>query len=105
MKHLSSVGYLTKGTLPIVEKWKTIASEFYKKWNFPNCIGYIDENTFELNFLNKQDPSTSKYKRYFSIVLQGLADENYKFIAVEVSAYEIKATIVEFFQIQIFINY
>ena len=26
----------------IKHKWKSIADEFYERWNFPNCIGAID---------------------------------------------------------------
>ena len=28
--------------VPSEEKWKSIAAEFYERWNFPNCIGAID---------------------------------------------------------------
>ena len=28
--------------VPSEDKWKSIADEFYERWNFPNCIGAID---------------------------------------------------------------
>ena len=28
--------------VPSEEEWKSIADKFYKRWNFPNCIGAID---------------------------------------------------------------
>ena len=28
--------------VPSQDKWKSIADEFYERWNFPNCIGAID---------------------------------------------------------------
>jgi len=27
---------------PTVDDFKNIANEFYKKWNFPNCVGSLD---------------------------------------------------------------
>jgi len=30
---------------PTVEKFKKIANEFFEKWDFPNCVGSIDEST------------------------------------------------------------
>ena len=28
---------------PLEDKWKSIAGEFHERWNFPNCIGAIDD--------------------------------------------------------------
>ncbi|XP_060858344.1 uncharacterized protein LOC132935747 [Metopolophium dirhodum] len=30
---------------PTEERWKQIANDFWTNWNFPNCIGALDENT------------------------------------------------------------
>ena len=27
--------------VPSEDKWKSIADEFYERWNFPNCIGLL----------------------------------------------------------------
>nr|CAI5838521.1 unnamed protein product [Callosobruchus analis] len=74
-------------SLPTIEEWKNIALDFYNKWNFPNCIGCIDGKHIRIICPKKTGSTFFNYKSYFSIVLQGIADANYKFIAVEVGAY------------------
>ena len=43
-----SFNHIWDGLAPIYmpvlseDKWKSIADEFYERWNFPNCIGAID---------------------------------------------------------------
>nr|CAI5838518.1 unnamed protein product [Callosobruchus analis] len=77
----------THMSLPTIEEWKNIALDFYNKWNFPNCIGCIDGKHIRIICPKKTGSTFFNYKSYFSIVLQGIADANYKFIAVEVGAY------------------
>lgn len=77
----------THMSLPTTEEWKYIARDFYNKWNFPNCIGCIDGKHIRVKCPKKTGSTYFNYKSYFSIVLQGIADANYKFIAVEVGAY------------------
>lgn len=74
-------------SLPTTEEWKNIASDFYNKWNFPNCIGCIDGKHIRMKCPKKTGSTYFNYKGYFSIVLQGVADAKYKFIAVEVGGY------------------
>nr|CAI5841789.1 unnamed protein product [Callosobruchus analis] len=74
-------------SLPTIEEWKNIALDFYNKWNFPNCIGCIDGKHIRIKCPKKTGSTFFNYKSYISIVLQGIADANYKFIAVEVGAY------------------
>nr|CAI5845003.1 unnamed protein product [Callosobruchus analis] len=78
---------LTHISLPTIEEWKNIALDFYNKWNFPNCIGCIDGKHIRIKCPKKTGSTFFNYKSYFSIVLQGIADANYKFLAVEVGAY------------------
>nr|CAI5829778.1 unnamed protein product [Callosobruchus analis] len=70
------------------QEWKNIALDFYNKWNFPNCIGCIDGKHIRIKCPKKTGSTFFNYKSYFSIVLQGIADANNKFIAVEVGAYD-----------------
>nr|CAI5841785.1 unnamed protein product [Callosobruchus analis] len=77
----------THMSLPTIEEWKNIALDFYNKWNFPNCIGCIDGKHIRIKCPKKTGSTFFNYKSYISIVLQGIADANYKFIAVEVGAY------------------
>lgn len=74
-------------SLPTTEEWKTIARDFYIKWNFPNCIGCIDGKHIRIKSPKQTGSTYFNYKGYFSIVLQGIANANYKFMAVEVGAY------------------
>ncbi|KAG8230426.1 hypothetical protein J437_LFUL015447 [Ladona fulva] len=73
--------------LPTTDQWKSIASDFYNKWNFPNCIGCIDGKHVRIRCPKETGSMFFNYKRYFTVVLQGIADANLKFIAVEVGAY------------------
>lgn len=73
--------------LPAEEDWKNIASEFYNKWNFPNCIGCIDGKHIRIKCPKETGTMYYNYKGYFSVVLQGIAGANYKFITIEVGAY------------------
>lgn len=71
--------------VPTRDNLKKIAEDFYNIWNFPNCIGAIDgkhilcPKNSGFMFFN--------YKKYFSIVLQGVADASYKFITIDVGGY------------------
>ena len=42
--------------VPSEDKWKSIADEFYERWNFPNCIGAIDGKHVMI-----QSPSTQAH--------------------------------------------
>lgn len=69
------------------EQLKNVADDFYSRWQFPNCIGCIDGKHIRI----KQPPNSGRqyfnYKQYFSIVLQAVADANYRFLNIEVGAY------------------
>ena len=71
--------------VPSEDKWKSIADEFYERWNFPNCIGAIDDKHVMI-----QCPFNSAllfYKSYFLIVLLAVASADYRFVMVDVGAY------------------
>ena len=71
--------------VPSEDKWKSIADEFCKRWNFPNCIGAIGGRHVMI-----QCPFNSGslfYKSYFSIVLLAVASADYRFVMVAVGAY------------------
>ena len=73
--------------VPSEDKWKSIADGFYERWNFPNCIGAIDDKHVMI-----QCPFTSgslfyNYKSYFSTVLSAVASADYRFVMVDVGAY------------------
>jgi len=73
--------------VPTTEMLLATSNEFYLMWNFPNCVGSIDGKHIRLKCPSNAGTMYYNYKRYYSIVLQGLADARYRFIAVEIGAY------------------
>ncbi|XP_050337751.1 uncharacterized protein LOC126764053 isoform X3 [Bactrocera neohumeralis] len=72
---------------PNEQCFQEIAKQYWKLWNFPNCIGAIDGKHIRINCPGNTGCMYYNYKHFFSIVLQGIADANCKFIAVEVGGY------------------
>ena len=66
------------------DEWKTIADGFYRKWNFPNCLGAVDGKHIAIT----KPPDTGSfyynYKNFFSVVLMAVVDSNYDFIMADV---------------------
>lgn len=63
------------------------AMTFYDKWNFPNCAGCIDGKHIRIKCPKKSGTMFYNYKQYFSIVLQAVADANYKLLCIDVGGY------------------
>lgn len=74
--------YLKTPTTP--EEWLQIADGFEKSWNFPNCIGAIYGKHINIKKPMKSGTDYYNYKGFFSIVLLGVVDADYKFIRAEV---------------------
>lgn len=72
---------------PTTETWRDIAMEYNQKWNFPNCLGSIDGKHIRIKCPEKSGSLYYNYKNFFSIVLQGIADSDYKFVVIDVGAY------------------
>ena len=73
--------------VPSEDKWKSIADDFYERWNFPNCIGAIDGKHVMIQCPFNSGSLFYNYKSYFSIVLLGVASVDYRFVMVDVGAY------------------
>jgi len=72
--------------VPTEAHWKRIANDYYKIWNFPNCLGSIDGKHCQIKCPQNSGSSYFNYLKYFSLVLQGVADAEKKFITIEVGA-------------------
>lgn len=72
---------------PKAEDVGNIASMFWNKWKFPNCVGCIDGKHIRLKCPQKSGSMYFNYKKFFSIVLQAVVGADYKFICIDVGAY------------------
>ncbi|XP_046404175.1 uncharacterized protein LOC124169578 [Ischnura elegans] len=73
--------------VPDEAKWNTVASEFWEKWQFPNCIGVLDGKHVTIQAPKLSGSLYWNYKHSYSIVLLALVDPCYNFIVVDVGAY------------------
>ena len=76
MKHPTTVDFLR------------ISEENKRLWDFPNCIGSLDGKHVRIKCSSHSGSMFFNYKHYFSIVLQGLVDDHYIFISIDVGGYE-----------------
>ena len=67
-------------------EWTTIAEEFNKKWQFPHLLGLVDGKHIRIDKPPKTGSTFFNYKGYFSIVLMGICDADYKFIYIDVGS-------------------
>jgi len=68
--------------VPTTEMLLATSKEFSLMWNFPKCVGSTDGKHIRLKCTSNSGSMYYKYKHYYSIVLQGLADARYRFIAM-----------------------
>lgn len=73
--------------VPTKEDFQQISEDFKNNWNFPHCIGSIDGKHIRIVCPKNSGSMFFNYKKYFSVVLQGVADANYKFIVIDVGGY------------------
>ncbi|XP_047522885.1 uncharacterized protein LOC125061459 [Pieris napi] len=72
---------------PTRDIFYSISNDFNNIWNFPHVIGCIDGKHVRVMCPKKSGSMFYNYKKYFSVVLQAVADANYKFVMVEVGGY------------------
>lgn len=69
---------------PTEEVLNTSKENFWKMWNFPNCVGAIDGKHCRIKCPPLSVSEYYNYKKFFSVVLQAVSDPDYKFLVVEV---------------------
>ena len=69
---------------PTEEDWIQIEKEFYKRWNFPNCVGALDGKHIIIQAPGNSGGIFRNYKSTFSINLMALVDASYHFIFVDI---------------------
>ena len=67
--------------------FETIATEMWKVWNFPLCIGALYGKHVRVRCPKNSGSMFYNYKHFFSIVLQALVDAHYRFIVIDVGGY------------------
>lgn len=76
--------------VPDEVKWNEIATEFWERWQFPNCIGALDGKHVTIQAPKLSGSLYYNYKKTYSIVLLALVDPCYNFIFVDVATEEIQ---------------
>ena len=69
------------------EFWLNTAAEFMARTNFPHCLGALDGKHIRVIKPTDSGSLNFNYKKFFSILLLAICDDNYKFLFVDVGAY------------------
>ena len=72
---------------PDATDWARIDRGFWRRWDFPNCIGVIDGKHYMIQSPPNSGSLYYNYKGYFSLVLMALVDHQYKFTYIGVGEY------------------
>ncbi|XP_050546071.1 putative nuclease HARBI1 [Daktulosphaira vitifoliae] len=73
--------------VPSTADWLIIADGFYKKTQFPNCVGAVDGKHVRIECPKKSGTLYFKYKIFYSIVLLAVCDANYCFRIIDVGSF------------------
>lgn len=71
---------------PTEENWLEIADGFYRRWNFPFCLGALDGKHIRIKKPWNSGSKYFNYKGYFSIVLLAVVDGNGNYVIVDVGS-------------------
>ncbi|KAM4029985.1 uncharacterized protein ACNLHF_022083 [Anomaloglossus baeobatrachus] len=64
--------------------WLAIASDFERRWQFPNCGGAIDGKHVRIQQPHNSGSFFYNYKGFFSVILFDVVNANYEFIYLDV---------------------
>ena len=72
---------------PTKQDWISIEQNFYKQWNFPNCVGAVDGKHIVIQAPHNSGSQFFNYKGTFSLVLMAWVDADYRFVFVDIGDY------------------
>jgi len=72
---------------PTKEQWELIALEFERTANFLHCLGAVDGKHIRVIKPERSGSMFYNYKDFFSFVLMAVADNNYRFVYIDIGSY------------------
>lgn len=73
--------------VPTTADYEQVAKRFYEIWKFPHCIGALDGKHCRIKCPAHSGSMYFNYTKTFSIVLQGVTDDHYKFLFIDVGGF------------------